>query len=467
MNWLNEMGGYAVAAAGFILAIGVLVAVHEFGHFWVARKLGMRVLRFSIGFGAPLWRRTVGKDDPVEYVIAAIPLGGYVKLLDEREGNVLPEEAHRAFNRQPVWKRIAVLLAGPVFNLILAIVVYWVLFTVGVPAPKPLIGAVAPASIAAKAGLRQDDLIIAVAGEPVTTWDDAVLRLVDQLTGSGDIDLMVRGVAGEERSVRLLTQDNHRSLTEPEQLLPGLGFEPWRPRVLAIAAEVVPGRAAARAGVKQGDEVVSFDGQQVSDFSQFQALIETRANRTVPIQVRRAGALVDLSITVGAETIGGRTIGRIGVGAANRPVPGSRGQEDAMTLQKYGALGALQHATAKTWEMSLFTLRMVGRIVTGNVSPKAMSGPISIAELTGKAAQRDWRQYLTLVALISISLGVFNLLPIPVLDGGQIAYQLAELLKGRPVSERAQLYGQQIGIAMLILVMVLVSYNDIARHLGP
>jgi regulator of sigma E protease len=466
MSWINEIGGLAISAAGFIVAIGLLVAVHEFGHFWVARRLGMRVLRFSIGFGRPLWRRTTGKD-PVEYVIAAIPLGGYVKLLDEREGNVPPEEAHRAFNRQPVWKRIAVLLAGPVFNLILAILVYWILFTAGVPAPKPLLGDVAPDSIAARAGLREEDLVIAVAGEPVVTWDDAIMSIVDELTSTGDIDMTVRGVSGDERSVRLLTQDDHRSLTEPEQLLSGLGLQPWRPRVLPIVAEVVPERSAAKAGLRPGDQVVSFDREELSDFGQFQRLIESRANRTVPIVVRRDGNLRELSITVASEVIGGKPVGRIGVGAANRPVPGSRDVQEVMTLQQYGAFAALQHATVKTWDMSLFTLRMVGRIVTGNVSPKAMSGPISIAELTGKAARHDWRQYLTIIALISISLGVFNLLPIPVLDGGQIAYQLAELLKGRPVSERAQLFGQQIGIAMLILVMVLVSYNDIARHLSP
>ncbi len=466
MNWINEIGGIAVSAAGFIVAIGLLVAVHEFGHFYVARRLGMRVLRFSIGFGKPLWRRTAGKDE-VEYVIAAIPLGGYVKLLDEREGNVPAHEAHRAFNRQPVWKRIAVLLAGPVFNLILAILVYWVLFTAGVPAPKPLIGAVAPTSIAGRAGMREDDLIIAVAGQSVATWDDTILSLVDELTSTGDIDLTVRGVQGEERSVRLLTRENHRSLTEPEQLLSGLGFEPWRPRVLPIVADVLPEGSAARAGVRPGDEVLSFDGEKLSDFGQIRTLIESRANRTVPMVVNRNGQVQELSITVGAEVSGGKEVGRIGISPANRPVPGSRDAQEAMTLQQYDAVAALQHASQKTWEMSMFTLRMVGRIVTGNVSPKAMSGPISIAELTGKAARHDWRQYLSIIALISISLGVFNLLPIPVLDGGQIAYQLAELLKGRPVSERAQLAGQQIGIVMLILVMVLVSYNDIARHLSP
>jgi regulator of sigma E protease len=229
---------------------------------------------------------------------------------------------------------------------------------------------------------------------------------------------------------------------------------------MPIVAQVVAERSAARAGVQPGDQVVSFAGQPVNDFGGLQVLIETRANQTVPMVVRRAGELVELRITVGAETIDGRTVGRIGVGSANQAVPAP----EAMTLQQYSPLVALEHASVKTWEMSMFTLRMVGRIITGNVSPKAMSGPISIAELTGRAARHDWRQYLIIIALISISVGVLNLLPIPMLDGGQIAYQLAELIKGRPVSERVQAAGQRIGLFVLILVIMLVSYNDIARY---
>ena len=459
MNWINQLGGMLLSAAGFIVAIGILVSVHEFGHFWVARRLGIRVLRFSIGFFKPLYIRMIGKKDPFEFVIAAVPLGGYVKFLDDREGIVPPQEAHGAFYRAPPWKRIAVLLAGPVCNLILAIVLYWGLFTAGVPAPKPIIGTVAADSIAARAGLEENDLIVAVAGEEVETWDDAILRLVDQLTSTGDVDLTVRRAEGK-RDLRLLTRDSHRSLTEPDKLLTGLGFQPWRPRIMPIVAQVVPERSAARAGVQPGDQVVSFDGQPVNDFGALQVLIESRFNRTVPMVVRRSGELRELSITVGAETIAGRTVGRIGVGSANQAVPAP----EAMTLQKYGPLTALEHASVKTWEMSMFTLRMVGRIITGNVSPKAMSGPISIAELTGKAARHDWRQYLIIIALISISVGVLNLLPIPMLDGGQIAYQLAELIKGRPVSDRVQAAGQRIGLFVLILVIMLVSYNDIARY---
>jgi regulator of sigma E protease len=460
MNWINELGGILLSTAGFIVAIGLLVSVHEFGHFWVARRLGIRVLRFSIGFFKPLYVRKIGKKEPFEFVIAAVPLGGYVKFLDDREGGISPEEAKGAFYRAPPWKRIAVLLAGPMCNLILAIFLYWALFTGGVPAPKPIIGTVAADSIAARAGLQENDLLIEVAGKPVDTWDDAILRLVDQLTSTGDVDLVVRRPEGE-RALRLLTQDAQRSLTEPDKLLIGLGFEPRRPRVAPIVDEVLPERSAARAGVQPGDFVVSFDGQPVTDFGAFQALIEPRPNQTVPMVVRRAGELRELTVTVGSETVGERTVGRIGVGASRQAMP--MASED-MTLQKYGPVVALERASVKTWEMSVFTLRMVGRIIMGNVSPKAMSGPISIAELTGKAARYDWRQYLTILAMISISVGVLNLLPIPMLDGGQIAYQLVELVKGRPVSERVQEAGQRIGLFFLILVIVLVSYNDIARY---
>jgi regulator of sigma E protease len=462
MNWINEVGGLLLSAVGFIVAIGVLVSVHEFGHFWVARRLGIRVLRFSIGFFKPLYVRTLGKKDPFEFVIAAVPLGGYVKFLDDRDGLVSPQEAEGAFYRAPPWKRIAVLLAGPMCNLLLAIFLYWALFTEGVPAPRPIIGAVAGDSIAARAGMRENDLIIAVAGERVDTWDDAIMGLVDQLTSVGDVDLVVRRESGGESALRLLTHDTHRSLTEPDKLLVGLGFQPRRPRIMPLIGEVAPGRPAAQAGVQTGDYVVSFDGRAVGDFGEFQGLIESRAHQTVPMVVRRNGELRELSVTVGAETVGERTVGRIGVGvSAQAAMPPS--PED-MTLQKYGPVEALQQASLKTWEMSVFTLRMVGRIIAGNVSPKAMSGPISIAELTGKAVRYDFRQYLILIALISISVGVLNLLPIPMLDGGQIAYQLVELIKGRPVSQRVQDAGQRIGLFILILVIMLVSYNDIARY---
>lgn len=465
MNLTNSPTEVLIAIPAFIVAIGILVAVHEFGHFWVARQLGIKVLRFSIGFGKPLWQKVSGKDQ-VEYVVAAIPLGGYVKLLDEREGNVPEEELPRAFNRQPVWKRIAVLLAGPLFNLIFAVFLYWILFVAGVPALRPIIGDVAPDSVASRAGLRYEDQIIGVAGKATETLEQATLGILEDLTDDGTINMRVRGVDGSERDLTLDTDNRSRELTQPEALLPGLGFDIWQPKVPAVVATVMPDTAGARAGLKPGDEILKVDDEAIADFSQLVAQIKPNPGRNVTLEIRRDGEITALPLTIGESNTGGRRVGLIGITPVNKPIETGRTAQDMLTLQKYGALAAVSEAAAKTWDTSLFTLRIVGRIVTGNVSLKAISGPISIAETTGFAVRQGWRTYLSTLALISISLGVLNLMPIPILDGGQIMYQLAELVKGRPVSERAQLLGQQIGIAMLILMMTLAFYNDIARHLN-
>jgi regulator of sigma E protease len=456
---------FFISIASFIVAIGVLVAVHEFGHFWVARRLGIRVLRFSIGFGRPLYRRVLGKD-PVEFVIAAVPLGGYVKLLDEREGNVPESEAPRAFNRQPVWKRIATLLAGPAFNLIFAIALYWVLFTAGVPAIKPIVGEIAPDTIAAGAGLRFEDQILEVGGQPTPTLEAATLAILEDLTDDGTIDMRVRGVDGSERELSLVAGDRSRSLTQPEALLPGLGFEIWQPRRKVIIGEVTKDSAGEKARLKVGDEILAVDGAPVAYWQQFVNRVKPNPGRTVTLEVRRDGVVRDVSVTIGEVSRGGQKIGLVGIAPQDQRIPTGRTVEDMETLQKHDAVAALGEAAVKTWDTSIFTLRIVGRIITGDVSLQAISGPISIAETTGFAARLGWRIFLSTLALISISLGVLNLLPIPILDGGQVLYQLAELVKGRPVSERAQLLGQQIGIAMLILMMTLAFYNDIARHLN-
>ena len=456
---------FLIAAAAFIVAIGVLVTVHEFGHFWVARKLGIRVLRFSIGFGPALWKRTLGKD-PVEYMVSVLPLGGYVKLLDEREGDVAPEDLPRAFNRQPVWKRIAVLLAGVVFNLLFAIFVYWILFTAGVPTLKPVIGDVAADSPAARAGLRFEDQIVAIAGEPVTTLDETVLLLVRDMVDDGVINLRVRGVNQPERSASIDVGNRSRELTEPDALFPGLGFDFWRPRVAADIGAFAPDSPAEKAGLRKGDEIVKVDGVAVADFSQLARKIEPAAGRVVNLEVRRDGALLALPVKVGEQVVGERHIGRIGVQPTNRIIDSGRTIAEIQTVQKYGPLESVGAATRETWNKAAFTLRMLGRMFSGDVSIKAMSGPISIAELTGYAARQEWRAYLNVLAVISISLAVINLLPIPILDGGQIVFQLAELVKGTPVSERALMLSQQIGMAMMLIFMTLVFYNDIARHLN-
>jgi regulator of sigma E protease len=336
-----------------------------------------------------------------------------------------------------------------------------------VPAVKPVVGEVTPDSIAARAGLRFEDQILKVGGRPTATWEAATLAILEDLTDNGTINLQVQGVDGSERNVSLAAGDRSRQLTQPEALLPGLGFDYWRSRVKPIVSEVSPGTAADRAGLRVGDEIIAIDGQPIQYFQQLVNQVRPNPGRTITLQVRRDGSVRDMRVTIGEDTEAGHKIGRIGIAPKNdQRIPTGRTAESMQTMQKYGVLDAAGHAAAKTWDTATFTLRIVGRIITGDVSLQAISGPIGIAETTGVAARLGWRPYLALVAVISISLGVLNLLPIPILDGGQVVYQLAELVKGRPVSERAQLLGQQIGIAMLILMMTLAFYNDIARHLN-
>ncbi|MEY4931725.1 MAG: hypothetical protein RLZZ403_45 [Pseudomonadota bacterium] len=453
----------ATTVLAFIVAIAILVAVHEFGHFWVARRLGIKVLKFSIGFGRPLWSRTAA--DGVEYIIAAIPLGGYVKLLDEREGPVPPADLPRAFTRAPIWKRIAVLVAGAGFNFLFAILAYWMLLMAGVPSLKPVVGQVTPDSIAARAGLRADDLIEQVGGKPVATREAALLGIFEDLVGDGTVGVRVSGPAGSNRDVTLVVGDRRADLAQPDALFPGLGFEFWSPRVPAVVGAVVDGSPAQRAGLKPGDEILSVDGQPVDSFRQLVALVEPRFDSEAQLEVRRQEAggtvMVQLPVSIGGDTVEGKRVGRIGIQQTGGAFP-----PEMIALQEYGPVEALAKGVGKTWDTTAFTLKMIGNMVAGNVSVKTLSGPITIAEFSGVAARQGPLSFLNMLALISISLGVMNLLPIPLLDGGQVVYQLAELVKGRPLSERVQILGQQLGIALLILLMGLAFYNDLARHLG-
>ena len=450
------MIAFLISVASFVVGIGVLVAVHEFGHYWVARRLGIKVLRFSIGFGPPLWMRRAGPDN-VEYVIASVPLGGYVKLLDEREAPVAPEELPRAFNRQPVWKRVAVLLAGAGFNFIFAVLAYWVLFLMGVPALKPVVGEVTPGSFAATAGLRENDRIAQVAHEPVATQEAAMLAILEDMIDDGNIDLKVMSPQQDERDIRIAVGARRTELTQPEALLPGLGFDFWLPP--PVVGALTPGGAAQRAGLAAGDRIAAIDGKPVKNFVEIAYLIRSRADQDAVFRVQRGAQELHVKVHIAGDTVNGHRIGKIGI-------EGVRPPEDMRATQKYGPGEALWRGAQKTWDTASFTLRIFGNILTGDVSLKNISGPISIAEYTGIAARQGWEPFLMMLALISISLGVLNLLPVPILDGGQIVYQLAELIKGSPVSERAQLRGQQVGIILLLVLMTLAFYNDIARHLN-
>ncbi len=446
----------------FIVAIGILVSVHEYGHFWMARKVGIRVLRFAVGFGKPIWKRTSQKDG-VEYVIGSIPLGGYVKMLDEREGTVAPEAAPFSYNRAPPWKRILTLLAGPFANLIFAVLAYWLLLMIGIPGFKPVVGDVTPDSIAARSGLRSDDLIIQVQHREVTTLEGVLMGLMDNMA-AGTVQMQVRADMGrgEPREVVLQPGKGRRDLTEPETMMTGLGFDFWRPRLPAVIDTVVPGGAAEQAGLKVGDRITAIDGKPITDFNAVVSFVRPHMNREAVFSLQRGTETLDVTVKIGQQTRDGHSEGSIGVG-----VKGTVSMPDEMrALQKFGPLAALGRGVQQTWETSALSLKMMWKMLTGKVSTKNLSGPISIAEYTGVAARQGGLVFLNWLALISISIGIFNLLPIPMLDGGQIVYQLVELLKGSPVSERIQMISQQVGVAMLLMLLSLTLYNDIARHLS-
>lgn len=455
------MGSFITSVLAFVVAISVLVAVHEFGHFWVARRLGIKVLRFSIGFGSPIWRKVAGQDQ-VEYVIASIPLGGYVKLLDEREGPVPEKDRARAFNRQPVSYRVAVLVAGPAFNFLFAILAYWLMFSLGVPGLRPVLGAIEPASYAAEAGLNQDDEIIRVGEEGVQTWEHALLAVLEEMLGDGEIPLTVKDSAGVQRSLLIDVRGQESRLTEPGQLLSGLGIERWRPFIPAVIGEVVSGEAGDKAGLLTGDNIVAVDGVRIEDWTHWAELVAGRPGELIALDIVREGSRLQLNVFLGETERDGERIGRVGAGPEIPPGL----YEHMRTEQRFGPVAALKAGAQKTWDMSLLTLRMLWKMVTGEVSIKNISGPINIAEYAGYTASAGLVAFLSFLAIVSISLGILNLLPVPMLDGGQVVYQLAELAKGSPVSERTQIIGQQIGIVLLIVLMSFAFYNDLSRLMG-
>jgi regulator of sigma E protease len=446
----------------FLVAIGILVAVHEFGHYWVAKKLGFKVLRFSIGFGKPLLMR-VGKDpDRTEYCLAAIPLGGYVKLLDEREGEVSAAELHRSFTRRPVLHRVAVLLAGPAMNLVFASLLYAILAMVGTESVKPVIGQVRLDSPAAAAGLQRGDQIVRVGDRAVEDTEELQIALIRQFTDDGVIRLRVRR-DGSERSLTLRVAEDRRAMTEPGRLLPGLGFDlaTWNSDTVV---EVVPtDSAGARAGLRQGDRVLAVDGQAVANSAEFVAMVNAAPGRDISIEVLRDAKRQRIVAPVPRVVEQGRVIGRLGITLKEERRAWPPG---LVETRRSGPIDAIVGGVAKTWEMSSLTVQMLWRIVTGQVSAKNISGPISIAEFAGISAYLGLTAFLAFLAIISVSLGVLNLMPVPLLDGGQIVYQLVEAVKGTPLSERAQLFGQQVGIALLVVLMSLAFYNDISRHLN-
>jgi regulator of sigma E protease len=453
------MGSAIGNLLAFVVAISVLVAVHEYGHYIVGRWTGMKVLRFSIGFGRPIWRR-IGGEDRTEYCVSAIPLGGYVRFLDSREGPIPEEDEGRAFNQRPVPARIAVLLAGPAFNFLFAIIAYWALFIYGIPTLVPAVGKVESGSYAAEAGLEQGDRIVAVGDVATEDWETALVSMLDHMVSYGRVPLTLEAGDGWQRSVTIDVGDDARRLTEPGMLFDGIGFQPFGPADLpADVGSVEEGGPAALAGLDAGDRIVAIDGEPIDDFAALVEVVQARPNLEVAVEYVRNGSRRQTMIVVGEQAVDGQIRGRIGV---------ARGGDfqEFYYQRRYGPVDSMSRAIARTWSSTIFTVNMLGRMITGDVSIKNISGPINIAQFAGESAQRGFDYFLGFLAIVSISLGVLNLLPIPVLDGGQIVYQTIEGLKGSPLSERAQIMGQQIGIFALILLMSFAFYNDLARIFG-
>jgi regulator of sigma E protease len=446
------------AAAAFIVAIGVLVSFHEFGHFWVARRLGVKVLRFSVGFGRPLWTRRGA--DGVEYVIAAVPLGGYVRMLDEREDAVAPGEVDQAFNRKNVWVRIAIVAAGPAFNFLLAFAFYWVIFVVGVPGMKPVIDEPPPGSRAAQAGLQEGMEVVRLDGKDIVTWQVLRAALLDVSLNRGRIELDVRDADG---TLRIYEMNLAGVRVDPEFLFDDLGLWPFQPDIPPVLAEVLSGEPAAAAGFRAGDRLLSYGGVPLQSWKQWADWVRASPGEVVDVEFERNGMRQQATLIVGSEVRGDGTVqGRFG---ARVDVPDAL-WENLTIEHRLGIFPALSEAVAQTVRMSALTLKMLYRMVLGDVSVKNVAGPIQIAQYAGYTAGIGLVSFLGFLAIVSVSLGVLNLLPVPVLDGGHLLYYLVEVVKGSPLSDQAQAFGQRVGISLLIALMGLAFYNDILRLIG-
>ena len=442
----------------FIFALGILITFHEFGHFWVARKFDVKILRFSIGFGKPLWKKYFGKDKS-ELVIAALPLGGYVKMLDEREGEVAENEIDRSFNRKPLEQRFAIVLAGPMFNFLFAILAYWLMYMIGLQGLRPIIGEVIPESIASQAGLERDQEIIAINSKQTTTWGMVVDTLINKVVDGEEVLITVRDENGNERATIVDLKDFSIDDLAENGLLGKLGVKPKKIEVPAIIGSIQSGKAADRAGLKEGDHIIAANGEKMSDWIEWVQFIQKNPGKTLTVELIRNSETITLELVPDKkQTPDGKTIGFIGAG--NQP------PLDLFGKESYSFLPALYMAIEKTWDMSWLTLKVLGKIITGQASYKNLSGPISIAQYAGDSAQSGVAAFLWFLGIVSVSLGVLNLLPIPLLDGGHLMYYIMELIKGSPVSESVQVIGQQIGLALLLCLMMLVFYNDIMRLVG-
>ncbi len=452
-----------IAVLAFFVAIAILVGVHEFGHFWVARKLGIKVIRFAIGFGKPLWTYKSKDKDGTEYVLAAIPMGGYVKMLDEREGDVPEDEKHRAFNRQPVWKRFLVVLAGPMFNFIFAIAAFSAIQMMGIDSVRPYIGEITAGTPAAKSGFQMKDKIVAINDSSVESMQQVRLSLLTEYLKNPDLNIHVETATGN-RVTRRLDLSNTPLLADEKDYFAKTGMDFWRPPHTTIITMVQENSAAKAAGVLAEDIVIGVDGKKTLSSEEFSNYINEHAGQNIRLMVNRNGTELSLNMTPRLSKIDGVERGLIGVGLARKF--SDEDMQDLFFKREASFLEAVKNGSSETWDMSVMTLKVMGRLITGEASLKNLSGPITIADYAGKSANVGFKAFLGFLAIISLSLGVLNLLPIPMLDGGHLFYYIIEVIKGSPVSEKVEAIGMRIGMSLVGLLMVVAIYNDIGRQIA-
>lgn len=444
-----------ISLVAFIFAIGILVLFHELGHFSVARLLGVKVLRFSIGFGKPLWRWRDKKN--TEYVIAALPFGGYVKMLDEREAPVPEEQWGFTFNRKPIWTRIAIVLAGPVFNFIFAILAYWLMFLIGISGWVPKIGEVLPHSIAAHANLQPHEEIIQVDDETTPTWQQVVKQLMNHIGDNDKIKVQTR--AEDQENTYYLDLRHWKMEGKKPNILHSLGIVPFQPPIPPIIHGVLPEGAAGQAGILPGDEIITLNHQPIKEWKQFTQIIAKSAGVPVSIEVKRNDEIKAFTFTPNTQkNEAGEVVGFVGVVVKMTEMPA-----ELIRKERWGFFAAFQEACKKTVDNTLLSLKILGKMLTGTIGLQTLSGPITIAQGAGATASVGLAYYLGFLALISVSLGVLNLLPIPILDGGHLLYYVVELVSGKPVPERVQVVGFKIGMFILLFLMSIAFYNDITR----
>ena len=441
--------------AAFIVALGVLITVHEFGHFWVARRCGVRVERFSIGFGKALWRRT--DKSGTEYVIALIPLGGYVKMLDERAEPVAPELRHYAFNNKTVGQRAAIIAAGPIANFLFAIFAYWLVFIIGVPGVRPVVGEITPNSIAAQAQIQPGTELKAVDGIETPDWDAVRLQLVAKI-GDEHTTLSVAQFGSNQRQDKTLDLRQWAFEPDKEDPVSSLGIRPRGPQIEPVLSEVQVNSAASKAGLQAGDRIVKVNGQSLTQWMTFVTLVRDNPDTPLALDIERQGSSLSLTLTPDSKQVNGKAEGFAGVVPKVIPLP-----DEYKTVRQYGPFSAILEASDKTWQLMKLTVSMLGKLITGDVKLNNLSGPISIAQGAGMSAEFGVIYYLMFLALISVNLGIINLFPLPVLDGGHLLFLAIEKLKGGPVSERVQDFSYRIGSILLVLLMGLALFNDFSR----